>query len=798
MYDEYGSPVLETADPPQTPKGQAPPPSPPRSPPGCGSLYSSVVPPAHAGYPSDACAPGASRAGFALAASHAAELHQALLASSKPPPSLDAGPSHADPLPAEWWVLRRFVRETCIVEPGALNAFIDLEDTLDPAQGASGRPGGGPGGGPGGEAAGAPPTGRGRVARGFRAPLYEWCRARQRGLPLPPLQGSSWAASLPEGVTFRDGLRVRHVLGLEWVPGWRRTQSLHWLLVEALDVMLHVLLLLLLPVAVAYYALDAQRQWAQLLCVPSLADVWVAPAAAASVVGATGAATPFSNAFGRGLSHVGPGGCAWWADFAPLPPKLNLLGGDSPLPIVAFAVCDALVLVLASGLRLLLGYLDLEGGQPPAYPPASSFASSSASSSGSGSYGSSPSAAASPPPRPSLASALSERFALLHGALLLFNLVLGFTAVGMVLAWHVLGGAVNPLAFLPDYAIVLSAVALVQSVCSSMFRASRSVREGLRAAFLRMMRPHLKLASEVAQFQLSLQRSAAVGKHLARGATWQAIDSGDAQAGMEAAAESEAAERAALLTGGAAAMVPPRAYLKGRQADDGHAGASAFGYGGRALQPIDIYLALAGDGRRPLLVEDFRTRFEALSLPLTTRQKEVLFSQIERARAAHRHRSADTAARRRAGAGAGAGAGRGGAVAVGAEGGVGGHDLFEAHPVVTAHQFAEAWEAMEQGLLRRGLSRAGVSAAQTMAAVGITLGALGVLLAFLAVGFRRGGALGADGATSGEFASVVRAVLVLTCAGFVAAARPRARGETDADGVVDEMIADDLARANEA
>ena len=91
-----------------------------------------------------------------------------------------------------------------------------------------------------------------------------------------------------------------------------------------------------------------------------------------------------------------------------------------------------------------------------------------------------------------------------------------------------------------------------------------------------------------------------------------------------------------------------------------------------------------------------------------------------------------------------------------------------------------------------------MSAAQTMAAVGITLGALGVLLAFLAVGFRRGGALGADGATSGEFASVVRAVLVLTCAGFVAAARPRARGETDADGVVDEMIADDLARANEA
>ena len=54
---------------------------------------------------------------------------------------------------------------------------------------------------------------------------------------------------------------------------------------------------------------------------------------------------------------------------------------------------------------------------------------------------------------------------------------------------------------------------------------------------------------------------------------------------------------------------------------------------------------------------------------------------------------------------------------------MGGHDLYDAHSVVTACQFAEAWEAMEQGLLRCGLSRAGVSAAQTMATVGRTLGA---------------------------------------------------------------------------
>ena len=104
---------------------------------------------------------------------------------------------------------------------------------------------------------------------------------------------------------------------------------------------------------------------------------------------------------------------------------------------------------------------------------------------------------------------------------------------------------------------------------------------------------------------------------------------------------------------------------------------------------------------------------------------------------------------------------------------------------------------MEQGLLRRGLRKGGVSAAQTAAAVGLCP-AHGIFLAFLAVGFRRADGFGSDRDASDAFVSVVRAVLVLACALFVVVARPRARGEKDPAAVVEEVIADDLADANEA
>ena len=70
--------------------------------------------------------------------------------------------------------------------------------------------------------------------------------------------------------------------------------------------------LVVVPSALCYYALDAQRAWAKLLCVPSVSDDILEPAAAASVAATTGAVA--FNTFGRGLSRVGPGDCSWWAD----------------------------------------------------------------------------------------------------------------------------------------------------------------------------------------------------------------------------------------------------------------------------------------------------------------------------------------------------------------------------------------------------------------------------------------------------------------------------------------------------
>ena len=305
---------------------------------------------------------------------------------------------------------------------------------------------------------------------------------------------------------------------------------------------------------------------------------------------------------------------------------------------------------------------------------------------------------------------------------------------------------------LPDYAIVLSVIVLTQAVGSSMFRAARSLHDGLLRAFLHTLQPHLQAAYHRAQFQLSLQRAAAVGKHLARPSEY--IDSAEAHAAAEEMhnlrAEIEAAERQALLTGDTPVLAPPQAYVHGRMADEtrGRTGGYAGGYAaGRILQPVDIYLVLAGDGRRPLLVEEFRPRFETLGLPLTTRQKEVLYSQIEKAdEKVREEEELQRSTNHRRGASKTAPS-----------------DGDEVSRIVTASQFGEAWEAMEQGLLRRGLRKGGVSAAQTAAAVGLCLTAHGIFPPFSPWAFAGPTAL-LRSRRVGRVRSVVRAVLVLACA----------------------------------
>ena len=456
------------------------------------------------------------------------------------------------------------MRETCHEEPGGLNAFIDVEDTFDPSVGASST-GAGAAGQEHEEERVAPPA-QSRAGSGCRstsgaAHASEGCRSprckartgpmpyRRRQLPRPAARAAGarsrvaprLAAAAVQGLAARGGDRC--------LPPRDRARRC------ALGAVL------LRPRRAACVG--------KLLCVPSVSDDILEPAAAASVAATNGSAVAFSNTFGRGLSRVGPGDCSWWADFAPLPPKLNLLGGSSPLPIVAFVVCDTILFALASFIRLLLTYLGVE---------TCSINDASA------------------------AATLPRIASLFYGALLLLNLVLLFAAVGMILAWHVLGGATQPLAFLPDYAIVLSVIVLTQAVGSSMFRAARSLHDGLLRAFLHTLQPHLQAAYHRAQFQLSLQRAAAVGKHLARPSEY--IDSAEAHAAAEEMhnlrAEIEAAERQALLTGDTPVLAPPQAYVHGRMADEtrGRTGGYAGGYAaGRILQPVDIYLVLAGDGR---------------------------------------------------------------------------------------------------------------------------------------------------------------------------------------------------------
>ena len=769
------------------PSFQQPIPTPPPSPPASGlSRLEPIVPPAHGSYPSHPLIAGGTRKGFALQASYAAHLNtdsQKRIASNKLLPSKDAGPVAADPLPSEWWVLRRFIHETCMEAPGTLYAHIDLENTLDPNFVTSG----GTTPHPHMPDLQAPLERTPAWMLGFRQHLYAWCRQRHRGLPLPSLQGSDWASALPEGVRFVDQLRVRHVLGLEWVPikeSWMGPGcSIGWLIVEAIEVIIHVGVFILIPMTIAYYALDMQRAWARMLCLPSTigTEMMLSPAASVSLTY-------------EGLNATlaeGSIDCNLWSGFAPLHPKLPLIGGASPLPIVGFVVTWTNLLAFISVLRLIFGYLHL-----PLFIRGSSKMMSGET-----------------------WSNLAFPIMVIHGLFVSIGLALGFTAVGMILAWSILGGATHPAAALPLYALVTAMLAVLYGVGVGMHRASRRLRARLLSRFMHVLQPYIQRAHRKSQLQLALQRSAAVGKHLALPNSWDDVSYKETPEHLE-----HYAERQSLLEQQKHLNRPP--IFKSNvypHTDDVEAVQSAMIHGladdpSRAsLQPMDIYLILAGDGRRPLRVEDFRPRFESLELPLTVRQKEVLYSQVEMERERElaeierkseyhiRHlqseRKTPEALQQQLNKAVSAGYKVGGSHSIlhRLRSAVGGknkqftkRELHERHPYVTARQFCDGWEAMEQGLLRRGLIAGGVAATQIVRTVGLSLGVLAALLVFLTVGKQ-------GLRTSNDLAeAIVTSVVVLGCALLVIAFRPKARAETQGvEPIVEEIIADDLSRAAE-
>lgn len=518
-----------------------------------------IVPQPHGSYPAHPCSAALRRDGYALAAAHAASLADAEAIKAAEArlkrslrPSGDAGPVDATPLPPEWWVLRRFIHEHCFLEPGSHTHYIDLE-AADDAPGSSRVVA---------TEAGMPPRGS-----GFRAHLYAWCR-RQGGLPLPSLQGRAWAQALPDGAFFRDQLRVRLVYGLEWrreAGSFAPRLSLAWLVAEAAEVAVHVTALVLLPISVAYYALDAERRWAKTFCMPdaAAAGAWHdSPAVAASLTADGAAAAGVAGGVAR---------CAEQTDFAPIGARLVLLGGSSPLPLLGFVIGACLVLAIASGLRLLLRY-------------------------------------ANPPHTSGPLGALYFLVGQLYGLLLLLALALLATGVGVILAFHVVGGIAYPLTFLPSYTAIAALIFVGYAVGSAMFGAARRVREELHKRFLRMLQPHLQAAYARAQGQLAMQREAASGKNLAllpeRAAARDAalLAEGDVW---------ENAGRGGSFGGGGGSFGGERDPLRLTHSTAGaffplHTarGVDAFSEpaAGRTLGPVDIYLMLAGKSHRQTVV----------------------------------------------------------------------------------------------------------------------------------------------------------------------------------------------------
>ena len=117
--------------------------------------------------------------------------------------------------------------------------------------------------------------------------------------------------------------------------------------------------------------------------------------------------------------------------------------------------------------------------------------------------------------------------------------------------------------------------------------------------------------------KLRLRRAAAVGKHLARSTREQDIDTADVEALLSSR------EEYADARGGPRSGDEWREYTEG-----GTSRLEPTRAADRPLGPSDVFLLLSGDGSAPLEATEFRALFESLQLPLTTRQKELLFSQV--------------------------------------------------------------------------------------------------------------------------------------------------------------------------
>ena len=718
--------------------GASPPPSPPTQLP----AIASIVPPTTDSYPSCACRSGLDRSGDVLRGVCAASsdaVGRGLMAHL---PSQDAGPPALERLPQEWYVLRRFIWQHCVLEPGSLHHHLLIEDWCDPEdevlyrrerqrmqarllrehEEARRRTLSGDHDVESRSANGAPRKDALRdalahvpkpmpVEAGFREPLYEWCR--QEGLGLPALDGQQWAEQLPDGVQLRDAQRMHYVLGLRWRrerQGAPHRLSATWLLTEAAVVVVQVSLFVCAPLVIGYYALDALRIWATLLCVPD--------------DDAYGTADARAQSFTSGGAFGGARSCADLAAFAPLDTKLFLLGDSAVLPLISMLLLESFLISLAATLRLLLGYLN------PSHLR--------------GSW-----------------RTLRHGASVLFGALLLLHLLLVFSAVGMFAAWHLLATFRFPERLLRQTAALAALLYVACSIGQQMLSAAALLRQKLHVAFLDALQPALRLALRRSQTKLRLRRAAAGGKHLSRATRDEDIDATDASVHLmlqrhpnQHAPEREWREHTA---GGVTHLIPPA------------------GVASRALGPGDIYLLLAGDGSRPLEPPQFRALFEALQLPLSLRQKEVLFSQVEmpheyvlerrerrkqhadlvlHRRDRRQHCSAwlleclDPPTRRR----------------------TRGHE--DSHAEVSPAEFHAAWQAVEQEVLLSAAAATGVSSTMIVLEVlgGLTL--VGFLLLVVALGAESFGVADTD-----EFGALLQAAVVASCALAVVALRPRSEAE---------------------
>jgi len=396
------------------------------------------------------------------------------------------------------------------------------------------------------------------------------------------------------------------------------------------------------------------------------------------------------------------------------------------LPLVSLIVFQAFVLSLGALFRLLLAYLN-------------------------------------PPHRTGTFHTVHRLASLVYGLLLLGNVLFVLSFADMILAWHVLSTFAFPARTLRQTAAIAALAYVALSIGSQMLGPQAALRDKLHAAFLGSLQPALRKAHQRAKMKLRLRRAAAVGKHLARSTREQDIDTADVEALLSSR------EEYADARGGPRSGDEWREYTEG-----GTSRLEPTRAADRPLGPSDVFLLLSGDGSAPLEATEFRALFESLQLPLTTRQKELLFSQVEMEREyalernERRKRLSSQVQRWRdrrqhcSAALLGCLHGRG-LVLGGKE---------DSHAEVSSREFGEAWEAMEQGVLQAGVAAAGVSNTKVVLEV---LGGVALLSALLLVI-----ALGAEsfGITDGdEFGAVLQALVVVACGLAVSVFRPRSQAE---------------------